>query len=149
MSSRGGASSVVYSQWTVNYEDLPNLAIASLSNLLSANVDVGLKHCLALGYSDDPALRTAFMRVLVNVLQQGTRFGAVPSHHVSGSPQIYLDLLNSKSDNFALAIAMCDVCSPNEIEELSLLLFRVYEAKGMLLDLMKLLIEREIALTSE
>ncbi|OCF79181.1 neurofibromin 1 [Kwoniella mangroviensis CBS 8886] len=128
--------------------DTPTLAILALSNLLSANIDVGLKHCLSLGYHEDPVLRTAFMQLITNTLQQGTRFGGLSNHRISTSTKNYLDLL--AGPNLAMALAMVDVCpqSGNEVDELSTLLFRVFEGKGALLGLMRALIEREVALTN-
>ncbi|WVW79391.1 hypothetical protein I302_101360 [Kwoniella bestiolae CBS 10118] len=128
--------------------DTPTLAILALSNLLSANIDVGLKHCLSLGYHEDPVLRTAFMQLMTNTLQQGTRFGGLSNNRVSTSTKNYLDLL--AGPNLAMALAMVDVCpqSGNEVDELSTLLFRVFEGKGALLGLMRALIEREVALTN-
>jgi neurofibromin 1 len=61
----------------VNRDDMlpaPDLAIIALSNLLSANIDVGLKHSLGIGYHEDPEIRTAFVKVLCNILAQGTEF---------------------------------------------------------------------------
>lgn len=52
----------------------PELAISALSNLLSANIDVGLKHSLGIGYHEDLDIRTAFVKVLCNILIQGTDF---------------------------------------------------------------------------
>jgi neurofibromin 1 len=51
-----------------------DLAITILSNLLSANIDVGLKHSLSIGYHENVDIRTAFVRVLYNILVQGTEF---------------------------------------------------------------------------
>jgi neurofibromin 1 len=51
-----------------------DLAITILSNLLSANIDVGLKHSLSIGYHENVEIRTAFVRVLYNILVQGTEF---------------------------------------------------------------------------
>lgn len=53
---------------------MPELAITALSNLLSANIDVGLKHSLGIGYHEDLDIRTAFVKVLCNILIQGTDF---------------------------------------------------------------------------
>jgi neurofibromin 1 len=53
------------------------LAIQALSNLLSANVDVGLKFSLEIGYHESLDTRTAFMHVLTNILTQGTEFGTL------------------------------------------------------------------------
>lgn len=49
-----------------------------MSNLLSANVDIGLKHTLTHGaYNEDLFIRTAFIQVLTNILYQGTEFDAL------------------------------------------------------------------------
>jgi neurofibromin 1 len=53
---------------------ISDLAINILSNLLSANIDVGLKHSLSIGYHENVEIRTAFVRVLYNILVQGTEF---------------------------------------------------------------------------
>lgn len=127
-------------------ESYPALAILVLSNLLSANVDVGLRHCLALGYHEDSAIRTAFMQLITNILQQGTRFGGLTSKSSSAAPKGYFDALTSP--NLALVLALCEACPPSEVDELTLLLFRVFEAKGTLLSLMKVLVEREVAQTN-
>lgn len=62
---------------TESYQDwapLKDLTILAMSNLLSANVDAGLKYSLAMGYHEDSRTRTAFMQVLTNILNQGTEF---------------------------------------------------------------------------
>ena len=66
-------------------EMVPNsdLAITILSNLLSANIDVGLKHSLSIGYHDNVEIRTAFVRVLYNILVQGTEFSNLTDSAVS------------------------------------------------------------------
>lgn len=53
---------------------LKNYTILAMSNLLSANVDAGLKYSLSMGYHEDTRTRTAFMQVLTNILNQGTEF---------------------------------------------------------------------------
>jgi neurofibromin 1 len=58
-------------------ESFRSLAIQALSNLLSANVDVGLKYSLEVGYHESLSTRTAFMQVLTNILTQGTEFGTL------------------------------------------------------------------------
>jgi neurofibromin 1 len=61
----------------------PELAISALSNLLSANIDVGLKHSLGIGYHEDLDIRTAFVKVLCNILIQGTEFNNLSDAAVS------------------------------------------------------------------
>lgn len=127
-------------------ESYPALAILVLSNLLSANVDVGLKHCLSLGYHEDSSIRTAFMQLITNILQQGTRFGGLATKGGTSAPKAYFDALTAP--NLALAMAICESCPPGEVDEISMMLFRVFESKGTLLSLMKVLIEREVAQTN-
>lgn len=69
---RNGVRSIT----TANDESMttPELAITALSNLLSANIDVGLKHSLGIGYHEDLDIRTAFVKVLCNILIQGAEF---------------------------------------------------------------------------
>jgi neurofibromin 1 len=62
---------------------IAELAITILSNLLSANIDVGLKHSLNIGYHDNVEIRTAFVRVLCNILVQGTEFNNLTDQAVS------------------------------------------------------------------
>jgi neurofibromin 1 len=123
------------------------LAISALSNLLSANIDVGLKHCLSLGYHDDPALRTAFMQLLANILQHGARFGGLNAKRMSTASKAYLDCLTD--GNLAFAVAVVEACPPQEVDEITLLLFRTFEARGTVLPLVKVLVEREVTQTSE
>ncbi len=61
----------------------PELAICALSNLLSANIDVGLKHSLGIGYHEDLDIRTAFVKVLCNILIQGTEFNNLSDEAVN------------------------------------------------------------------
>lgn len=61
----------------------PELAISALSNLLSANIDVGLKHSLGIGYHEDLDIRTAFVKVLCNILIQGTEFNNLSDEAVN------------------------------------------------------------------
>ena len=118
-----------------------------LFNLLNANVDVGLKHCLALGYHQDPMLRRAFLQLLISLLQHGALFIGVTPKRITPAAKPYLDCL--VSPNLAFALAVCESCPANEVDEISQLLFRVFEERGLLLSLLKVLVEREVSLTSE
>src|ERR1700730_15616324 len=59
---------------TKDLGSLKDYTILAMSNLLSANVDAGLKYSLSMGYHEDTRTRTAFMQVLTNILNQGTEF---------------------------------------------------------------------------
>lgn len=70
----------------------PELAISALSNLLSANIDVGLKHSLGIGYHEDLDIRTAFVTVLCNILIQGTEFNNLSDAAVNEKYDELLDV---------------------------------------------------------
>ncbi len=75
----------------------PELAITALSNLLSANIDVGLKHSLGIGYHEDLDIRTAFVKVLCNILIQGTEFNNLSDAAVNEKYDELLDVsINTK-----------------------------------------------------
>lgn len=76
---------------------MSDLAITILSNLLSANIDVGLKHSLSIGYHENPDIRTAFVRVLYNILIQGTEFNNLSDAAVN---EKYDKLLEVRFDFF-------------------------------------------------
>lgn len=126
--------------------DSSSLAIAALANLLAANVDVGLKHCLSLGYHRDPILRAAFMQVMSHTFQHGARFGSLGVKRQPAKNRPFLDTFTS---NMALAVAAVDICPTGEVDEVSMVLFRAFEARGTLLSLLRTLIEREVSQTSE
>lgn len=71
---------------------ISDLAINILSNLLSANIDVGLKHSLSIGYHDNVEIRTAFVRVLYNILVQGTEFNNLSDTAVNEKYDEFLDV---------------------------------------------------------
>lgn len=138
-------SGVTIARPTISATSQAGLAIEILSNLLSANIDVGLKQCLVLGYHEDSALRTAFMQLISNILQRGAGFGRLATKRTSSAPRAYTEALTSS--NLALAVAIIEACSASEIDEMSGLLFRTFEARGTLLPLLRLLIEREVQIT--
>ncbi|KAG5988396.1 hypothetical protein E4U52_006628 [Claviceps spartinae] len=72
-----------------------DLVIKILSNLLSANIDVGLKHSLNIGYHENAEIRAAFVRVLCNTLNKGTEFNSLTDSAVSEKYTQLLHSLNS------------------------------------------------------
>ncbi len=91
-------------------------------------------------------LRTAFMQLLCSILQQGARFNGLVAQRTISAPKAYIELLTSS--NFAFVLAMCEVVPSSETDEIASLMFRVFEARGNLLPLMRALIEHEVAQTS-
>ncbi|KAF6835868.1 GTPase-activator protein for Ras-like GTPase [Colletotrichum musicola] len=116
-------------------------AITILSNLLSANIDVGLKHSLNIGYHDNVEIRTAFVKVLYNILIQGTEFSNLTDAAVS---EKYDELLELLTKDMTLVAAMSAVCPSSEVDELTISLLTIFEHRGLSFELLEVLIKQEI-----
>ncbi|KAI1278536.1 GTPase [Xylaria sp. FL0933] len=117
------------------------LAITILSNLLSANIDVGLKHSLSIGYHENIEIRTAFVKVLCNILIQGTEFSTLSDKAVNEKYNALLQLL---TQDLGLVTAISTACPSSEVEELTVSLLNIFESRGLVFDLMEALIKQEI-----
>ena len=124
---------------------LKESTILALSNLLSANIDCGLKYCLGVGYHEDPKTRTAFMQVLTNILTQGAEFEGLADTYVADRYQKMLDLL-FESD-LSITLALCEACPASDLDDLAALLLTLFESRNQTTTLLKMLIEREVART--
>ncbi|OAA76331.1 Ras GTPase activator [Akanthomyces lecanii RCEF 1005] len=120
------------------------MAITILSNLLSANIDVGLKHSLSHGYHDSVEVRTVFVKVLYNILTQGTEFSNLSDSAVS---ERYEELLGLLTKDLSLAVSMSSICPGAEIDELTVCLLIVFEQRGRTFELLEALIKEEIEQT--
>ncbi|KAI5797697.1 hypothetical protein EDC01DRAFT_36289 [Geopyxis carbonaria] len=118
-----------------------DLAIQALSNLLSANVDVGLKFSLEIGYHESIETRTAFMHVLTNILTQGTEFGTLGDSAIGEKYEAMIDLL---VNDLKFALALCDCCPSSEVDELTVALLNIFDSRGKGLMLLKELIKQEV-----
>ncbi|EGX89201.1 Ras GTPase activator [Cordyceps militaris CM01] len=120
------------------------MAITILSNLLSANIDIGLKHALSHGYHDSVEVRTVFVKVLYNILTQGTEFSNLSDSAVS---ERYEELLGLLTKDLSLAVSMSSICPSAEIDELTVCLLIVFEQRGRTFELLEALIKEEIEQT--
>ncbi|PNY29463.1 Pentafunctional AROM polypeptide [Tolypocladium capitatum] len=125
---------------------IPNsdLVITILSNLLSANIDVGLKHSLNIGYHENIDIRAAFVKVLYNILIQGTEFSSLTDSAVS---EKYEELLNLLTTDLSLPVSMSAICPASEVDELTVCLLTIFEQRGLLFELFEALIQHEIGQT--
>lgn len=121
-------------------------AILALSNLLASNIDSGLHSSLPLAYHEDPRIRTAFMQIMTNVLNQGTAFDELERMSGARKSTRLLDLVCQ--NNLQLALAICQVCPGREVEPMSVLLLSVFDAKGGLIRFLKAAVEEEIQRTA-
>ncbi|TGZ81752.1 hypothetical protein EX30DRAFT_254963 [Ascodesmis nigricans] len=122
-------------------ESFRGLAIQALSNLLSANVDIGLKYSLEIGYHESVSTRTAFMVVLTNILTQGTEFGSLGDSTISEKYEQLTDIL---VNDRKFALALCEHCPSSEVDELTTALLNIFESRGVGLVLLRDLIQQEV-----
>jgi neurofibromin 1 len=71
---------------------LKNYTISAMTNMLNANIDAGLKFALAMGYHNDPSIRTAFIQVLTNILNQGVEFDTLAENVTTSRYDQLLDV---------------------------------------------------------
>ncbi|KJK83390.1 hypothetical protein H634G_01519 [Metarhizium anisopliae BRIP 53293] len=121
-----------------------DMVITILSNLLSANIDVGLKHSLNIGYHENVDIRAAFIRVLCNILTQGTEFSSLTDAAVSDK---YVELLNLLTTDLSLSVSMSAICPASEVDELTICLLTVFEQRGLTFELFEALIRQEVEQT--
>ncbi|KAI9475616.1 MAG: hypothetical protein EXX96DRAFT_506141 [Benjaminiella poitrasii] len=121
---------------------LKESTILAMSNLLSANVDIGLKYSLSMGYHDDTQMRTAFMKVLTNILNQGTEFETLAETVITDRYEKLVDMLVDLDLNIALSL--CDVCPASDIEDAANALLACFASRGKVLVLLKAVIQREV-----
>ncbi|KAI9839685.1 MAG: Ras GTPase activating protein ira2 [Sclerophora amabilis] len=119
-------------------------AITILSNLLSANIDVGLKQVLEIGYHEDLESRAAFIKVLKNILNEG---GGLERLSESTINERYIALLQLFVDDLDLTVALCDSCPSSEVDEIAVVLLNMFHSRGMGLLFLKALIEHEVSAT--
>uniref|UniRef100_V5ET08 Ras GTPase activating protein RasGAP n=2 Tax=Kalmanozyma brasiliensis (strain GHG001) TaxID=1365824 RepID=V5ET08_KALBG len=129
-----------------DYTPLRESAILALSNLLASNIDSGLHNSLPLAYHEDARLRTAFMQIMTNVLNQGTAFDELERMSGARRSARLVDLVCQ--ENLQLALAICHVCPGRDVEPMSVLLLSMFDAKGGLIRFLKAAVEEEIQRTA-
>lgn len=142
---------------------LKESTILAMSNLLSANVDAGLKYSLSMGYHDDPQMRTAFMKVLTNILNQGTEFETLAETVITDRYEKLVDVsritniivkcklilllhlqMLVNDDDLSIALSLCDVCPASDIEDAANALLACFASRGKTLELLKAVIQKEV-----
>ncbi|KAG1458627.1 hypothetical protein G6F46_006647 [Rhizopus delemar] len=121
---------------------LKESTILAMSNLLSANVDAGLKYSLSMGYHDDPQMRTAFMKVLTNILNQGTEFETLAETVMTDRYEKVIDML--AGEDLHISLSLCEVCPASDIEDAANALLACFASRGRTLDLLKAVIHKEV-----
>jgi hypothetical protein len=117
--------------------------VVALSNLLSANIDSALEYFVTMGYHEDLETRAAFLKVLSNILNQGTEFDSLAEEGEKYDKLVDL-LLDSKLE---VVLALCNVIQITEADEVAQLLVRLFEANEKTMSMLKKAIEQEVTKT--
>eukprot|EP01091_Cochliopodium_minus_P010267 TRINITY_DN267_c0_g1_i4.p1 TRINITY_DN267_c0_g1~~TRINITY_DN267_c0_g1_i4.p1 ORF type:complete len:1603 (-),score=597.45 TRINITY_DN267_c0_g1_i4:1934-6742(-) len=123
--------------------NVPQHTIRALSNLLSANTNAGLNFFVTMGYNDDIELRTSFLKVLGNILKQGTKLDSLSGD--GGKYDKLVELL--VDDDFDFVVSLCESVQITEADELAEILTHIFEANDKTSDLIKIAIAVEIQKT--
>ncbi|XP_053968460.1 neurofibromin isoform X3 [Anastrepha ludens] len=128
---------------------LRNSTIQAMSNLLGANIDSGLMHSIDLGYNPDLQTRAAFMEVLTQILQQGTEFDTLAETVLADRFEQLVQLVTMISDKGELPIAMAlaNVVTTSQMDELARVLVTLFDAKHLLSPLLWNMFYREVEIS--
>jgi len=128
---------------TVLTPQLPEVTILAVSYLVTANIQHGLEYFRIMGYHEDEETRSAFLRVLSNILNQGAEFDTGDE-----SGDKYYKLLEIVMDrDLTLVLMLSDVVQITEADKVAQLLVRIFEANDKTMDLLKASISAEVAKT--
>ncbi len=122
-------------------EQLRENSCLAMSNLLSANIDVGLAHSISMGYHEDESVRLAFVEVLTKVLHQGTEFDTLADTVLADRYAKLLALVTEP--NLDLVHALGEVVGSDGLDTLATVLQHVFDAQNALLPLLFRTIEWE------
>ncbi|CAD6915554.1 unnamed protein product [Tilletia controversa] len=124
---------------------LKSSAILALSNLLASNVDSGLQLSLHLAYQDDPHIRTAFMQIMTNVLNQGTAFDDLERLTAAQKQSKLVELISEP--DMQLALSMSQICRGHDADSLDAILLSAFDARGGIMRFLKSILVEEILST--
>jgi hypothetical protein len=128
---------------TVLTPQLPEVTILSVSYLVTANIQHGLEYFRIMGYHEDEETRSAFLRVLSNILNQGAEFDTEDD-----SVDKYYKLLELVMDrDLTLVLLLSDAVQITEADKVAQLLVRIFEANDKTMDLLKASIVAEVSKT--
>ncbi|XP_060536829.1 neurofibromin isoform X2 [Cylas formicarius] len=132
-----------------NLSNLRSATIQAMSNLLSANIDSGLMHSIDLGYNKDLQTRAAFMEVLTKILQQGTEFDTLAETVLADRFEQLVQLVTMISDKgeLPIAVALANVVTTSQMDELARVFVTLFDAKHLLSPLLWNMFYREVEIS--
>lgn len=113
--------------------------IKCASQLLVANLDVGLKFALPLGFKENTFVRTSYIKILNNILLQSSN-----DPNEATESQRYQELADFMTQHINITLSLCDLCPATEVDEFAKALLNIFDAKGKCLNLVKAVVTREV-----
>ncbi|KAJ2723201.1 Ras GTPase activating protein ira2, partial [Coemansia sp. D1744] len=127
LSGQGGTSNRFNRELSVNAELLLNISIKALTNMLAANLEIGLQYSLTIIYHEDTKLRALFTDMFTTILNQGIDIdslgGDTPEHWKSRLVETLVD------PGLKLLLGINEVCQVQDIDELGAALINIYESR--------------------
>ncbi|KAI0638553.1 hypothetical protein C8Q77DRAFT_1047292 [Trametes polyzona] len=125
--------------------ELREMLIDGLASLISANTECGVKHCLSMADDPDPTKRLIFAHVFTRVLKEGIKFTQYEETPVIARQSRLCELVKGQEN--VLALAICEVCPPNEVDSMNAVLLNLFDTRSSLMGLLKTMIDNEIEKT--
>jgi len=129
---------------------LKDYSILALSNLLSSNIDIGLKYSLPLGYHEDTKTRAAFMQIFTNIVNQVSDFDDLSEENKERMmKERYKKLIDLFTrPDLSIALALCEVAPVGDIDEIAQLILTIFRSNSRLtMKLIKMVVKKEVAKT--
>lgn len=141
--------SVNFKEATAFAAHVREFSILVLSNVISANVDVGIKYSLGMGYSEDTMTKAAFMQIFKNLLNQDTEFEGLndgSKELLQAKYEKMIDLLTEPGLELVLAL-LETAHNQQSVDDLVVTLFNIFSGRNMVSDLLKAVVQREVQKT--
>ncbi|KZS91243.1 hypothetical protein SISNIDRAFT_487571 [Sistotremastrum niveocremeum HHB9708] len=131
------------------YPHVQECVISTIANLCHANADVALKYCANLAYDENERRRLVFCRYMSRVLDQGTSLGISTPISISTFHNPLCELIKDADVN--LITTMCETCPSAGESDRALIsvLLNLFDTPKSLVNLMKVVVEREVARTGD
>ncbi|KAJ2606891.1 Ras GTPase activating protein ira2 [Coemansia sp. RSA 1722] len=124
-------------------ELLLNIAIKALTNMLAANLEIGLQYSLSIIYHEDTKLRALFTDMFTTILNEGIDIdslaGDTPDHWKSQLVEALVD------PGLKLLLGINEVCQVQDVDDLGSALINIFECRHQT----KILFERVITVELE
>lgn len=142
--------------------ELREMLIDGLASLISANTECGVKHCLSMADDLDPTRRLIFAHVFTRVLKEGIKFAHYEETPVIARQSRLCELVKGQDVSWhlisagsllltrvqnVLALAICEICPPNEVDSMNAVLLNLFDTRSSLMGLLKTMIDNEIQKT--